>query len=332
MMKKIPITMITGFLGSGKSTLINRIISENKELKIGLIVNEFGDVKLESQMINKSGDEIVELSNGCMCCVVRSDLISAVRKLIDNVKDINYIIIEASGLSDPVPIAQTFLMQDLENRIRLDSIICVADCLNFEQNSRNFEIAFAQLRFSDIILLSKTDLVDENKIEAIKRLVKEVIPEAAVLENAKTADLDLLIDTSQYSHDEIKELEIEEHGHEEEKEHDEHEEEHEEKHYHHKHEHVDILFFKSEKKINAIKFQKLVETLPASIIRAKGFINFDKDMPNSEMKYILQFVGARRQFMLEDWKAEEKKQTALVFIGKDFDTKKLESDLKACEI
>ncbi len=337
-MKKIPITLITGFLGAGKSTLINRIISEHKGMKFGLIVNEFGDVKLESQIIKTSGEDIVELSNGCMCCVVRSDLVNAVDSLIKASPDIDYIIVEASGLSDPAPIAQTFMMQDLEKRIRLDSILCVIDSLNFEKNSENYNITASQIKFSDIMILSKVDLVPKEKVEAIEALIKQLVPESTILKDARAVDLDLIIDTSKYDHDNIKDLEIEEHEHEHEnedehEEHEEHEhEEHEHEEHHHAHEHVETVFFKSSKKIDPKKFQELIDNLPEGIVRAKGFINFGPGVEQPEMKYVLQFVGARKQFLLESWTDGEEKQTALVFIGKDFDTEKLESSLKACEI
>lgn len=353
-MKRIPITLITGFLGSGKSTLINRIIEENKGKKFGLILNEFGDVKLESQIIKAGSDEIVELSNGCMCCVVRSDLIKAVDDLITKMPELDYIIIEASGLSDPLPIAQTFLMQDMNQRIRLDSILCVVDALNFEKNSKNFEITVAQLKFADIILVSKTDIVDKMKVEAIKELVTDIIPNAVVFENNKKLDLDLIVDTSKYSHDKIEELEIEYHEHNHEEEEHEHEEmrehnheegeechdencehehhEHEGKKYHHAHEHVDTLFFKSEKPFDQKKFEAIISKLPESIVRAKGFVNFGAGDIDTNLKYVLQIVGARKQFMAEQWDNKEKKQTALVFIGKHFDEDKLEKELRKCEI
>ncbi|HVY01383.1 MAG TPA: GTP-binding protein [Candidatus Nanoarchaeia archaeon] len=348
-MKRIPITLITGFLGSGKSTLINRIISENKDKKIGLILNEFGDVQLESNIVQANKEEIVELSNGCMCCVVRSDLIKTVDELIKKKPEINYIIIEASGLSDPVPIAQTFLMQDMDKRIRLDSILCVVDAVNFEKNSEHFDITVAQLRFADIILISKTDLVEKIKVDAIKELITDIVPKATIFENKSDLDLDLLIDTSSYSHDEIQELEIEEHNHEdeEEEEHEHHDHDHEEhecedehcenpehnhKHHEHKHEHVDTLFFKTIKPFDQKKFESLIGELPEAIVRAKGFVNFGAGMLDTKMKYILQIVGARKQFTMDNWKPREKKQTALVFIGKHFDKKDLEQKLKNCEV
>ena len=350
-MERIPITLITGFLGSGKSTLINRIISENKGKKFGLILNEFGDVKLESQIIKTSGEDIVELDNGCMCCVVRSDLIKTVDELISKVKDIDYIIVEASGLSDPVPIAQTFMMQDLNDRIRLDSVLCVMDTLNFEENSKNFEIAINQLRFADIVLLSKTDLVERIKVDAIKELATDIVPNAVVLENTEDLPLELIIDTSKYNHDKIEELEVHEHhehNHEneegsEEHDHDcecedcEHEhnhgsEEHDHEHHDHHHEHVDTLFFKTEKPLDQKKFESVFASLPKSIVRAKGFVNFGSGVVDTKLKYVLQFVGARKQFIAEQWKEDETRQSALIFIGKDFDEKELESKLKDCEI
>jgi G3E family GTPase len=373
-MQVVPITLITGFLGSGKSTLINRILSENKHLKIGLIVNEFGDVNLESQMIETTDEEIVELNNGCMCCVVRKDITGAVQKLLDT-KKVNYILVEASGLSDPIPIAQTFLMNNMENQIRLDSILCVVDVENFTANAKNFEITMKQLSSADILLLSKVDLIPKEQLDGVTKVITEYIQNAVVLPIDSKLSLSQIIDTSQFDHTDISELseidadegdehegkhEDAHHHHEEKHSHDEHdhcehgedehcdhcnhdhssqdehheesEHEHDAHHHGHTHDHhhedVETLFFKSEKPFDFQRLSELLVKLPKTIVRAKGF--FYLTNVEHDMKYLLQFVGARKQMLMRQWKDGEKRQSAVVFIGKEFDKKSLQEQLTNC--
>ena len=207
-MKKIPLTIITGFLGSGKTTLINQILQKNTDLKIALIVNEFGDVALESQFITSTDEEIVEMSNGCMCCVVRKDIIETVQGILKRRPDTDYIIVEASGLSDPAPIAQTFLM-NMEDTIRLDSVLCVVDCLNIEANFEQFEIAMAQIQYADIVLLSKHQMLDSAMLQRIETLVYKFSPFTRILKITDDVSLDLLIDTTLSEATTVKELEKE---------------------------------------------------------------------------------------------------------------------------
>ncbi len=344
-MKKVPLVLLTGFLGSGKSTFINRVLKEYADLKIGLIVNEFGDVNLESQIITKTDEDIVELSNGCMCCVVRSDLIATVEKLLTKNPELDMIIAEASGLSDPVPIAQTFLMNDVSGKVRLDAIFCIVDTLNFEKNSKEFYITLTQLRYADFVLLSKTDLASPEQVAKVREAIVALVPDVRIIDLHQEKDLDILIDTDKNDHSEIAELE-EDHDHEAHKHehhcehcgsdhcthehtHDHHEHEH---HKHdHAHEHVDTLFFKTERPLDFEKFSELLQRLPEEIIRAKGFVHFSRE-DLTETKYLLQYVGARKQLVPAPWKIGEVRQSALVFIGKHFDISAVEKDLKDCEV
>ncbi|MFT4343553.1 MAG: GTP-binding protein [Candidatus Woesearchaeota archaeon] len=409
--KQIPIAIITGFLGSGKSTFINKIIKERSDLKIGLIVNEFGDVNLESQIIETNDEDIVEMSNGCMCCVVRTDLMSAVEKLISHKKDINYIIVEASGLSDPVPLASTFIHNTLDDRIRLDAIICLIDAVNYGDNLEQYpKTLYMQVMYADFLILTKTDLVKEKRIPLLHRVLKNALPKAVIYDMNEDLDLKIILDSSTYDHSSIAELEIEEHdhkghtheeqtdstqthhnheGHSHDKHnhyehnHDEqnhtkenqphqsaknetkkelkhscckHNKNHKHKHthecshhhdhsccshkkqkvHHHHHEYVETLFFKTDKPFDYKKFQEFWKNLPREIVRGKGIIQFDKsslasDNPMKDKKLVLQYVGSRELFVGKEWKPDEKKQTALVFIGKGFDIEKVRTQLKNCE-
>jgi G3E family GTPase len=331
-MKKIPLTIITGFLGSGKTTLINQILKKNKDLKIALIVNEFGDVALESQFINTTDEEIVEMSNGCMCCVVRKDIIDTVQMIMDKRPDINYIIVEASWLSDPVPIAQTFLM-NMEDTIRLDSVLCVIDCLNIEKNFEQFDIAMAQIQYADIVLLSKHAMLDSGTLERIEKLVYKFSPYTRILKITDNLPLSAIIDTNGFEHTTIEDLEInsnsispqweEEHHHchDEHCNHEHHHEHHHhwhdsDHHHHHDHHHdrVDEIFIKMEKPISMDKFTQFLKDLPKGVFRWKWFLySDDKEVENN--KLLFQYVGARIDVIPTEWKENELKQNALVFIG-----------------
>ena len=360
-MKKIPITIITGFLWVGKTTLINYILKKNKDLKIALIVNEFGDVALESQFIQTTDEEIVEMSNGCMCCVVRKDIIETVQNLLKKRPDVDYIIIEASGLSDPVPIAQTFLM-NMEDIVKLDSVLCVVDCINVEKNFEQFDIALAQIQYADIVLLSKHTMLHPDRITQIEALVYKFSPYTRILKIDENLSLKLIIDTHKFDHIELKDLEIyeeqahhvhDEHCHHDEVGHlhDEHchhdEEEHSpqedctiehvhDEHCLHKHEHehhhekVDEVFIKFEKPVNMEKFTSFIKELPKGVYRGKGFL-YSNDKETQGKKLLFQYVGARIDVFMEDWEDNEKKQNALVFIGKNFDTQGVKKMFEKCE-
>lgn len=192
MNKKIPITILTGFLGSGKTTLLNHILKGNHGLKIAVVENEFGETAIDGALIKTdSTEEIIEVSNGCMCCVVRKDWMDAIENLLNSGKQIDAIIIEASGASEPLPIAQSFLMNDMNGRVQLDSIICLIDSLNYEQIfSENVDIALQQLEYADFVILNKMDLVDAEKKDFLITAIRRVNAYAGIIE-AKNANVDL---------------------------------------------------------------------------------------------------------------------------------------------
>jgi G3E family GTPase len=373
-MKKIPLTIITWFLGAGKTTLVNYILKKNKDLKIALIVNEFGDVALESQFIHTTDEEIVEMSNWCMCCVVRKDIIETVQNLLKKRPDVDYIIIEASGLSDPVPIAQTFLM-NMEDTVRMDSVLCVVDCINVEKNFQQFEIATAQIQYADIVLLSKHTMMHPDRLKQIEELIYKFSPFTRIIKIDDQLPLSLIIDTNQFDHHEIKGLEDveesthehaqeshhvhdehchhedhhhvhDEHCHHEHGEHCHHEDHHHvhdehchhehgehckhEHHHEHHHESVDEVFIKLEAPINMEKFTTFLKELPKWVYRGK-WILYSNDTESQWKKLLFQYVGARIDVFMEDWKEGEKKQSALVFIWKNYDTAMVKKAFESCE-
>lgn len=201
MNKKIPITILTGFLGSGKTTLLNHILSGNHGLKIAVVENEFGQQGLDGALIKtESREEIIEVSNGCMCCMVRKDWMDAIETLLNSGKQIDAIIIEASGVSEPLPIAQSFLMNDMNGRVQLDSIICLIDGLNYETIfAENPKLALEQLEFADFVVLNKVDLIDEKKKKFLETAIRRVNAFAPIIEASYgKVDLSLLLGTDRF--------------------------------------------------------------------------------------------------------------------------------------
>lgn len=309
-MNKIPITLVTGFLGAGKTTLINYIIKENSNFKIGVILNEFGDIALESNFLKPKDEEVVEIPNGCMCCVAKKDFVGALDKIMEFQPDTEYIIIEASGISDPLQILLTFYSPILREKFRLDSILCVVDALNYDYTMDNFDIASEQIATSDIILISKIKDLTEQELNRIKSAVLGLNSKAKILPLDSNLSLDLIIDNSQFNYN----------THEDKKEDPQH-----------LHEGIMDLFFKTDKPVEYNKLMDLYKNLDKNIIRSKGFINFFNS-PNLNKKYLMQYVGSRIDLTFEDWKESEAISTALLFIGKDFDRQYLLNKLNSCII
>src|SRR5215216_3089098 len=155
----VAVTVLTGFLGAGKTTLLNHLLSQNHGYKCAIIINEFGAISIDNQLVIGADEEIVELNNGCLCCRVRGDLIKSLNGLFQKQKRFDYVLIETTGLADPSPIAHTFKASDLADRLRLDGIVTVVDARHFEKEFEQGHEPRAQIAFADVVLLNKTDLV-----------------------------------------------------------------------------------------------------------------------------------------------------------------------------
>lgn len=329
----IPITILTGFLGSGKTTLLNEIIKQNKNIKFGLIVNEFGEIGIDGQLIVDSGEEMVEISNGCVCCVVRKDLQDTVSKLLE--KNIDYILIETSGLAEPAPVAQTFAMDDLQGKINLDGVVCLVDALNYSVTEQNYRIALEQMAFADIIVLNKVQEQTDTELELLRKLIIKTNPEAAIIENGGEINTKLLIDTGVWSIDKLTEAESkedhehihhEDHGHEGHK-HDQIEHKHE--HHHHEHDDVDEVVFTTTKTLDPNKLDAWLQTsFPKNVIRAKGFLKLQTN--SGENLFVFQLVGAGKSLKpFEPTRKDFDYNTSrIVLIGKDLDKDGILADLE----
>ncbi|MDJ0544781.1 MAG: GTP-binding protein, partial [Microcystis sp. M53601_WE4] len=170
----LPVTIITGFLGSGKTTLLNHILSNQQGLKTAVLVNEFGEIGIDNELIISSDDSMVELNNGCICCTINEDLIQAVYKVLERPEKIDYLVVETTGLADPLPVALTFLGTELREMTRLDSIVTMVDCANFSLDLFNSQAALSQITYGDIIVLNKTDLVDEADVDSLEIRIRDM--------------------------------------------------------------------------------------------------------------------------------------------------------------
>ena len=171
----VPVTILTGFLGSGKTTLLNRILSEEHGKRIAVIENEFGEVGIDQALVIDADEEIFEMSNGCICCTVRGDLIRVLGNLMKRREKFDYVLVETTGLADPGPVAQTFFMDDeIAEEFSLDGIVTLVDAAHIEQQLGRSDESTEQVAFADILVLNKTDLVSDEALDNVESRLREM--------------------------------------------------------------------------------------------------------------------------------------------------------------
>jgi len=340
----LPVTIITGFLGSGKTTLLNHILTNQQGLKTAVLVNEFGEIGIDNELIVTSDDNMVELNNGCICCTINEDLVNAVYKVLERQENLDYLVVETTGLADPLPVALTFLGTELRDLTRLDSIVTVVDAANYSLDLFNSQAAYSQIAYGDIIVLNKTDLVEEADLDLLEVKIRDVKEGARILRTVKSqVPLPLvlsvgLFESGKYfqSEETPSSHEHHDHGHHDHDHHDHHDHHEHHDHDHHDHSHHDhsdhlendgftSISFQSDKPFSLRKFQYFLDNqLPTNVFRAKGIMWFEE----SPKRHIFHLSGKRFSMDDDEWKGDPKNQ--LVMIGQGLDIETLRSQIENC--
>ncbi len=329
----MPVTIITGFLGSGKTTLLNHILSNNNDLKVAVLVNEFGDINIDSQLLVSMDETMVELSNGCICCTINDDLVDAVYRIMERDDRIDYMVIETTGVADPLPIILTFLGTELRDLTRLDSIIAMVDAETFTPDHFESEAALKQISYADVTIVNKVDLASSDQVQTLEKYLNSVKAGVRILRSQQgQVPLKLILDVGYNNPEDYADLEHahDHHGHE----HDHHGHEHHDHDHHHDHHHHSShldndgfvsISFESDRPFNVKKFEQFLQNdLSKNVFRAKGILWFEE----SDLRNIFQLSGPRFSIDGEEWCSPPRNQ--LVFIGRHLNGDHIQQQLTDC--
>ena len=318
----VPVTLLTGFLGAGKTTLLNRILNGEHGLRVGVLVNDFGAINIDAELVAGVEQNTINLTNGCVCCEIRDDLVNSLEQLLTREEAVDYVILEASGIADSEGIVMTFLNPRYEGLLRLDSITCIIDAVGIFADGDNERLNLLKLRqigFADMVVLNKTDLVGPEHIEVIREWIGHHMNRIRIVEATQCdVPLEILLAVGRFDPVNV----ISRHDDSDGEEHD----------HHHGHGDVGAMFqtwsYESDRPISLEALRQMVRReLPASIYRCKGII-FAADSPDKRLA--LQAVGRRTEISeLGGW-GERTPRTQIVAIGAAIDAQDLSDKFDAC--
>ena len=318
MTDKIPVTVLTGYLGAGKTTLLNRILTEPHGKRFAVIVNEFGEVGIDNDLVVGADEEVFEMNNGCICCTVRGDLIRIIDGLMKRKGKFDAIIVETTGLADPAPVAQTFFVdEDVSARTKLDAVVTVVDAKWLGERLKDAPEAKNQVAFADVIVLNKTDLVTEAELAEVEAKIRAINPYAKLHRTQRSAvALDAVLGKNAFDLDRILDVEPDflEPGH-----------------HHHHADDVRSVAVTVPGDLDPEKFMpwinEFTQTEGPNILRCKGILAF-KDEPK---RFVFQGVHMILDGDLQrDWRPDETRRSKMVFIGRELDRAAIEKAVEAC--
>jgi G3E family GTPase len=317
-MSQVPVTVLTGFLGAGKTTLLNRILTEQHGKKYAVIVNEFGEIGIDNDLVVDTDEEVFEMNNGCICCTVRGDLIRILGGLMKRKDKFDAILVETTGLADPSPVIQTFFVDDeVKEKTKLDSVTTVVDAKHILARLKDAREASEQIAFADQIVLNKTDLVSEADLAKVERAIRELNPLAPIHRTERCAiALDRILGQGAFDLDRILDIEPEFLSGE-----DDHEHESD----------IASISLSSTKPLDGDKVTAWLRNVLAergqNILRAKGIL----DIKGKDERLVFQAVHMVMDGDFQrPWTADDKRYSRIVFIGRDLDEAELQLGFAGC--